>query len=177
MPAGRKLSFIGRGCWGDHGGGRGVSSWFPCTLLLLVPVVLGWHVRHPVELTPATFSGTLAGSFMVSLAGAPAVLGSGTAPAMDAPAGFPMSPVAPPVCGTLVASWGVQPVPLPASYKFSSTPKGSFLVNFMSTPVGSFLPTTLPCWPPWCFHLASSDPQLLAVVLACFTDHLWPRAT
>lgn len=94
---------------------------------------------------PASVSGTPAGSFMASLAGVSA-MGLRGSPSADASAGFSLNSVAPPVCGTLVAFWRVQPVPLPASNKFNSSPKGSFPVNFISTQGAVFFPPPAPGW-------------------------------
>lgn len=74
------LGFVSRGCWRDARGGRGFSGWF-------------WHVlpprafwpsasyrgteeagklrRHPADGLPESSSGTLMGSFLVSIVGCP----------------------------------------------------------------------------------------------------------
>lgn len=118
-----------------------------CTLLLLAPVVLGWHVGHLVKLTLASFNATPGSSFTASFTGVSAVVGSVIAPFMDALADYPVSSVAPPAGGTLVTSGESRQCPHQLPSKLNSASKGSFLVNFISTPGGSFLPATLACWP------------------------------
>lgn len=83
--------------------------------------------------------------------------------------GFPMSSAASPVGSTLVTFWRVQPVPLPASYKFDSTPNGSFPVNFISTQWPVFFPPSCPAGSLWGdFQLVCPGPQLLAMALGLF---------
>lgn len=159
--------------------------------LLLVPAVLGWPVG-PSRLTPVTFNSTPASSCMASFAGLPQAWGSGAAP-LHGRTGFPMSSAASPVGSTLVTFWRVQPVPLPASYKFDSTPNGSFPMNFISTQWPVFFPPSCPagflwgdfqlvCWPTapghgsWLVSEISSGPgqpgQFLYHPVGCSPDSL-----
>ena len=176
LSAGPGLSFVGRGSWGEPGGGRDFFSWFVCTLLLLVPAVLGWQVGPPVELTPATFSGTPASSFMASFAGAPA-MGLRGSPSMEG----------------LVSPWAQQhllwvaplwlsgessqcPCQLPTN---STAPLRAAFQWISSASSGQFsshhLVLLAPCEGISSFSALahSSWPWLLA----CFRNQLWPRAT
>ena len=91
--------------------------------------------------------------------------------------GFPMSSAASPVGSTLVTFWRVQPVPLPACYKFDSTPKGSFPISLAPSDQFSshHLVLLAPCGGISSFSALahSSWPWLLA----CFRNQLWLRAT
>ena len=170
MPAGPRLSF-GVGVQGRPCGRKGFRA-----LVSSRSCGVGGHVGNLVE-PPSVCQWhpcrQLYGKFGRCLSH-----GARGSPSVDASAGFPLNSVAPPVCGTLVAFWTLQPVPLPASYKFNSSPKGSFPVNSISTQGAVFFPPPGPAGP-WLgtFSLPALAHSSRPWLLACFTDQLWPRAT